>query len=71
MEKLKLTIVAGEEASNQYEWDSLDDDFSLKKWITEHDDTVYQYEFDTEKEKQAFLYGFKEGIGWQDFSVIE
>ena len=35
------------------------------------DDQVKTYEFDTEKEMDAFLFGVDEGNGWLEYEILE
>jgi len=35
------------------------------------DSKASTYQFDTEKEMEAFLYGVDEGNGWLDYDVVE
>jgi hypothetical protein len=62
MEEHKIKVIMGEDAIRRY-----DNGIPIKKLA----DSIQTYSFQSETEARAFLLGLKEGLGWEDFQVIE
>lgn len=66
-----IVIIQGEELVKEYEQSSNKIQFVLNNHNFVEDGNIIVKEFETEKEKQAYLQGFEDGDGWNKNHFIE